>query len=70
MVEAAGAELASPQNVNRVMARDFRRTSLETRCPLECTGILPSLGDMLETESPPLPSRHVSPFEYSTYRES
>jgi hypothetical protein len=31
---------------------------LSTCCPLECPGVLPSLGDIVETESPTLPSRH------------
>ena len=52
MVEAAGVEPAPPQNANWLMARDFRRNSLEMRCLLGdslCSGVLPSLGDIVET---------------------
>ena len=54
MVEAAGVEPAPPQNANWLMARDFRRNPLEIRCLPEnslCSGVLPSLGDILETEA-------------------
>ena len=43
MVEAAGVEPAPPQNANWLMARDFRRNCLTTRClvaNLLCSGVL------------------------------
>lgn len=46
LVEAAGVEPTSPQNANWLMARDFRRNSLEIRCLVVkslCSGALPSL---------------------------
>ena len=52
MVEAAGVEPAPPRNANWLMARDFRRNTLEIRClPGDslCSGVLPCLGDMLDT---------------------
>jgi len=51
-VEAVGVEPAPPQNANWLMVRDFRRNCLEIRCLVVnslCSGVLPSLGDMLET---------------------
>src|SRR6266705_5001312 len=52
-VEAAGVEPAPPQNANWLMARDFRRNLLETRCLVVnslSSGVLPSLGDIVETD--------------------
>jgi len=46
VVEAAGVEPAPPQNANWLMARDFRRNCLETRCLVVnslCSGVLPGL---------------------------
>ena len=54
MVEAAGVEPVPPQNANWLMARDFRRNCLEIRCLVVnslCSGVRPSLGDILETVS-------------------
>ena len=45
MVEAAGVEPAPPQSANWLMARDFRRNSLEIRClpgNSLCSGVLSS----------------------------
>jgi len=56
MVEAAGVEPASPGNANWLMARDFRRNLLEIRCLVVnslCSGVLPSLGDIVETPAAP-----------------
>ncbi len=52
MVEAAGVEPAPPPNADWLMARDFRRNGLTTGClvvNLLSSGVLPSLGDIVET---------------------
>src|SRR5262245_43923165 len=52
MVEAAGDEHAPYQDANWLVARNFRRSSPGIRCLVLnslCSGVLPSLGDMLET---------------------
>ena len=54
MVEAAGVEPAPHPNANWLMARDFRPHSLKIRCLVInslCSGVLPSLGDIVETFS-------------------
>ncbi len=58
MVEAAGVEPAPPQNANWLMARDFSSDLAGNSLPcgqlvvlwsaLESSGVLPSLGDMVE----------------------
>src|SRR6266446_8435519 len=68
MVEAAGVEPAPLQNANWLMARDFSSELTGNSLPccqfvvlwsaLLCSGMLPSLGDMLERELPTLLSRH------------
>jgi hypothetical protein len=60
LAEAAGVEPTPPQNANWLVAHDFRRNSLETRCLVVnslCSGVL--LGAIVETawERPPLPSQ-------------
>ena len=65
---AAGVEPAPPQNANWLMARDFTSEPVGNTLPccqlvvlwsaLEFSGVLPSLGGMLETVSPTLLSRH------------
>src|SRR5437867_601665 len=61
MVEAAGVEPDPAENANWLMARDFSSKLVGNSLPcgrlvvlMECTGVLPCLGDMLETESPTL----------------
>src|SRR6266571_4422795 len=59
LVEAAGVEPAPPQNANWLMARDFSSELSVNSLPccqfvvlwsaLQCSGVLPSLGDILET---------------------
>ena len=59
MVEAAGVEPAPPQNANWLMARDFSSELSDNSLPccqfvvlwsaLESSGVLPSLGDIVET---------------------
>ena len=61
VVEAAGVEPASPQNANWLMARDFSSQVTGNSLPcgqlvvlwsaLESSGVLPSLGDILETSA-------------------
>ena len=59
MVEAAGVEPAPPQSANWLMACGSLSCCqfVVHWSALESSGILPSLGDILETESPTLPSR-------------
>ena len=59
MVEAAGVEPVPTENANRLMARDFSSQVIGNSLPcsqlvvlrsaLESSGVLPSLGDILET---------------------
>lgn len=62
MAEAAGVEPFPAENSNRLMARDFSSAVVGNSLPccqlvvlwspLECSGVLPSPGDILETASP------------------
>jgi hypothetical protein len=56
VVEAAGIEPLFPVNTNPMMANDFGFYCVKTfglpRC-FDSPGVLPSLGDILETQCPP-----------------